>query len=159
MSIVPGFCLRVGVHKVPGVVQGHHLWFILPVGVHTLVWLLARICIGFEPCPWDFIYLWILVVLWISVWVYTLLYPCDYLGKNIWRPRKCIVVWCWIWRCLHAFSLWLSLMWVCWILLESLWDYLSQGRESCSVSFLFLWSDVTYCSRIGWFSVFRFVFV
>ena len=39
VSIAPGSWLSDGIHKVPGVGQGHHLLFALPVGVHKSPWL------------------------------------------------------------------------------------------------------------------------
>ena len=92
------------------------------MGVHAVPWLLTWICISCTPCPWYCMQLWIPVVSWIFVSLYTLIYPCGYLGKNMWRPCICIVIRCWRWLCLHAVSPWLSMMWGCWLLLDSIWD-------------------------------------
>ena len=61
MSIVPGSCLRDGIHKVPGVGKVHNVQFILLVGVHTYPWSPTQICIHCKPCPWDCIHLWIIL--------------------------------------------------------------------------------------------------
>ena len=151
------FSLRDVIHELPGVGKGHHVQFILPVGVNASPWLLARRRIYYANCTWYFIYLWGIVELWISVSIYNLLYPCDYLGTNIWRPCTCILIWCWRWRCLYEVPSWLSLMWMCWLLLGSIRDSLPQWFFS--VSFLFLWSYVTYFSHIGRFYIFWFVFM
>ena len=80
VEILPGYYLRDGIHKVPGVWQGHHVWFVLFVGVHKYPWLPVWRCIHCAPCPWDFIYPQIIVGSWISVSLCILLYPCDYSG-------------------------------------------------------------------------------
>ena len=59
VSMVPGCCLRYGIHKVPVVGLRHHVWFILPVGVHTCTWLFKWRYICYTPCPWDCMQLWI----------------------------------------------------------------------------------------------------
>ena len=80
VSIVLGPCLRNGIHKVPCVIQGHHLLFVLHLRFHIPPSLPVWRCIHCAPRPWDFIYIWIMVGSWIYVSQYTLLYPCNYLG-------------------------------------------------------------------------------
>ena len=146
LSIVPGYCLRGVIHKVPVVRHGNHVQFVLSVGIHTSLWLIVRRCIRCTPFTWDCIYLWINGILWIYGSLFTILYLCNYLGKNIWRTCTCIVIWCCRWHWLHAGSSYLSLIWVWWLLLDSLWYFLLQGFLFCY--FYFLWSNFTYCSHI-----------
>ena len=61
VSIVPGSCLRYGIHKVTGVVEGHHVWFLMIVVVHTSPWFPEQRCIYCETFPWGFF---ICVFLW-----------------------------------------------------------------------------------------------
>ena len=53
VSIILSYCLRHGIHKVLGVGQGHHVRFVLLVGVHKYPWLPVQICIHCAPCPWS----------------------------------------------------------------------------------------------------------
>ena len=157
VSIVLGSCLIWSIHKVPGVGQGHHLRFVLLVGVYKSAWLPVQRFTHCAHFTWYCIYLWVIVGSWISISFFILIYPCECSGKNPWFQCTCIAIWCWRLRCLHAFSLWLSLMWVWWLLLDSLWDFLPQRVLFCE--FLFLWYDVTSCSIICCSFVFWFISV
>ena len=53
MSILPGFCLRYVIQKVPGVGQGNHVQFFLTVVVHKCFWLIFLRYIYCAPCPLD----------------------------------------------------------------------------------------------------------
>ena len=67
VSIVPGFSLRGGIHKVPGVLSRHCVLFVLIMGVHVSPYFPVR---RFTYCalfPWGCICPKILVVSWISV--------------------------------------------------------------------------------------------
>ena len=44
VSIVLGFFLRGGIHKVPGVLPGHHVLFVQLAGVHIFPYLPVRRC-------------------------------------------------------------------------------------------------------------------
>ena len=67
--------------------------------------------------------------LWDHGYLYHYIFDCW--GKDLCCPCTCITIWCWRWQCLHAVSLWLNLIWGCWLILDSLWDYLPQWFLFC----------------------------
>ena len=70
VSIVPGYFLRYGIHKVPCVGQVQYVRFLMLAGVHISPWLPVQRFIHCAYFTWYCIYLWILVVsrIYVSLW-------------------------------------------------------------------------------------------
>ena len=147
VSIYPGSWLKYAIHKVPCFGQCNNVQFVLLVGFHIHPWFPVQICIHCAHFPWDLIYLKIILESWIYVSLWDLLYPWEWLGKNLWRPCTCISFWCWRCRCLHVFSLWLNLMWVRWILLDSLWVLFPQWLLFYDFLVFLVWCHVLLLNR------------
>ena len=105
LSMVPGVSLIDCIHKVSGFGQVHPVSFFLHAQFHTFSWFVARWCNHCEYCTWDCMQLLIPVESWIPGSLYTMIYPWNHWGKNIWCPCIYIEMWCRRLRCLHAVSL------------------------------------------------------
>ena len=148
VSIVLVIWLRSVIHKVSCVGQGNNVQFFLPVGVHKFTWLPVEICIHCAPCSWNCMQLWILLESWISRSLYTLLYSWKYLGKNIWCACTCIAILYRRWSWLHAVSLWLNLMWRCWVILDNIWYSISQRVLFCEFMNFVVWCHILLSNRL-----------
>ena len=80
--------------------------------------LLVQICKHCVPFPLGCIGLQTLVGSLISVSLCILFYPSYCSGKNPLDPCTCILIWCLRCHYWHVVSLWLTLMWLWWILLD-----------------------------------------
>ena len=52
------------------------------------------------------------------------------------------MIWCLRWCCSHVVSLWLSMMWVCWLILGNLWDLLFQWVLFWESLFSVVWCHI-----------------